>query len=569
MRQAMVLVLSFVAIPLFAATDTWTGGVSALWSVAGNWSAGVPSAGDDLVFPASGAFQNNNNDLAADTPFNSITISGGAYTLNGNSIQLGAGGLSMTGGTFYEEIYLGVTLTATQSWNMEAGNYNLIINGPTNLNGMALTLNYINSFNDAWPGAISGGGSITVSNTVHSGGPSFEGANTTTAPLVSNTLTEIGIAYPGTITMNGTINAELILQNGATAGAVTINGGSFLSGPTPGGTATIPSLAITAGAPSTVYVEGVSGAAPGQFSQAVVNGNVTLSGTSLLLVDSASVPSGTVLTIIKNNGGNPVGGTFAGIPEGGGVISGPPANQVYSVSYIGGTGHDVTLTAYGSVLSTATALSSSVNPSNVAQSVTLTATVTSGSGTPTGSVQFFATGLGFLGAVPVDGTGNAAFTTSTLPAGVDQITAHFIGNGAFYNANSSSAPLSQVVNGLPTSTALTSSANPSAVGQTVTFTAAVTSSSGTPTGSVDFMDGANFLGTVTLDPTGHAALTISSLASGSHNITAVYSGDATFAPSTSAVLVQSVIVAAPALDGRALLLLAAALAAAGALLLRS
>src|SRR5579872_5114282 len=480
MRQTLVLVLSFVAIPLFAATDTWTGAVSALWSVAGNWSAGVPAAGDDLVFPASGAFQNNNNDLAANTPFNSITISGGAYTLNGNTIQLGAGGLSMTGGTFYEQIYLGITLTAPQSWNMEAGSYNIIMNGPTDLNGMALTLNYTNSFNDAWPGVISGSGSITVSNTVHSGGPSFTGLNTTTAQLVSNTLTEIDNAYPGTITMNGTINAELILENGATAGAVTINGGSFLSGPFPGGTATIPSLDITAGSPSTVYIEGVSGAAPGQFSQAVVNGNVTLSGTTLLLVGSASVPSGTVLTIIKNNGGNPVGGTFAFIPEGGGIISGPPASQVYSVSYVGGSGHDVTLTAYGSVLSTSTALSSSANPSNVGQAVTLTATVTSGSGTPTGSVQFFVTGFGLLGTAPVDGTGNAAFTTSTLPAGTDQINAQFIGNGAFYTANSGTT-LSQVVNGLPTSTSVASSANPSAVGQSVTFTAAVTSSSGTPT----------------------------------------------------------------------------------------
>ncbi len=446
--NVLVLTLSaFLPFSLFAASDNWTGSVSGLWNVAGNWSAGVPSAGDDLVFPASGANQNNNNNLAAGTAFNSITISGGAYTLNGNNIQLGAGGLSTTGATSYPQIYLGVTLTAPQTWNMEANNYNIIMNGPTDLNGMALTLNYTNSFNDAWPGVISGSGSITVSNTVHSGGPGFSGLNTTTAPLVTNALTEIGTAYPGTITVNGTLSSELILQNGATAGAVTINGGTFLSGPPPGGTATIPSLDITAGSPSTFFIEGVSGSAPGQFSQVVVNGNVALSGTGLILVGSASVPSGTVLTIIKNNGGNPVAGTFAGIAEGGGVVSGPPANQVYSVSYVGGSGHDVTLTAYGSVLSTTTALSSSVNPSNAGQSVTLTAAVTSGSGTPTGSVQFFLGGL--LGTVPVDGTGHAAFTTSALPAGTDQITAHFIGSGAFFNANSS-ATLSQVVNPLAT-----------------------------------------------------------------------------------------------------------------------
>ena len=74
---------------------------------------------------------------------------------------------------------------------------------------------------------------------------------------------------------------------------------------------------------------------------------------------------------------------------------------------------------------------------------------------------------------------------------------------------------------------MTSSANPSIFGQTVTFTATVTATapaSGTPTGTVTFKDGAATLGTGTLSG-GVATFAISSLAIGNHTITAVYGGD--------------------------------------------
>ena len=54
----------------------------------------APVAGDDLVFPAGAAQLTANNDFAAATAFNSITISGSGYTLTGNSVALGVGGLT-------------------------------------------------------------------------------------------------------------------------------------------------------------------------------------------------------------------------------------------------------------------------------------------------------------------------------------------------------------------------------------------------------------------------------------------------------------------------------------------
>src|SRR5579871_4492553 len=95
-----------------------------------------------------------------------------------------------------------------------------------------------------------------------------------------------------------------------------------------------------------------------------------------------------------------------------------------------------------------------------------------------------------------------------------------------------------------TTTALTSTPNASVLGQPATFTAVVVTTphdSGTPTGSVAFEDGTATLGTAILDTNGVARFTTTlPLAVGSHAITAVYSGDEAFAPSTSSVLNQIV-----------------------------
>jgi hypothetical protein len=65
-------------------------------------------------------------------------------------------------------------------------------------------------------------------------------------------------------------------------------------------------------------------------------------------------------------------------------------------------------------------------------------------------------------------------------------------------------------------------------------------SAGTPTGTVTFKDGTTTLGTGTLNGSGQATYSTSSLTIGSHNITAQYSGDGTFSGSTSSILTQVV-----------------------------
>jgi hypothetical protein len=92
-----------------------------------------------------------------------------------------------------------------------------------------------------------------------------------------------------------------------------------------------------------------------------------------------------------------------------------------------------------------------------------------------------------------------------------------------------------------TSTVVTSSKDPSVVGSSVTFTATVSSTVGTATGTVQFKDGANPLGSAVVVVAGKASLSTSALTAGAHSITAVYSGATNFFASTSAAFAQKVL----------------------------
>ncbi|HEY6413203.1 MAG TPA: Ig-like domain repeat protein [Edaphobacter sp.] len=100
-----------------------------------------------------------------------------------------------------------------------------------------------------------------------------------------------------------------------------------------------------------------------------------------------------------------------------------------------------------------------------------------------------------------------------------------------------------------TTTTLSSSVNPQVQGQPVVFTAQVEppAPTGAPalTGTVTFEEGTTVLGTGTVNGSGQATFTTSSLSVGDHLITAVYSGDPNYAPSTSSPLTQTIITPPP------------------------
>jgi hypothetical protein len=199
---------------------------------------------------------------------------------------------------------------------------------------------------------------------------------------------------------------------------------------------------------------------------------------------------------------------------------------------------------------TTTALTSSLNPSNVGQAVTLTATVSvssPGQGTPSGTVQFFdgSTLLGSSPVAPAGGNVTATFVTSALSSGTHSLTATYDGDTNF--ARSTSGVLSQVVNAPAptTTTSLKTSANPVAAGQSITLTAIVAATSGTvrPSGQVTFFDGDTAMGTASLALSQgkmKATLTTTSLTVGTHLLTVMYLGNTTLSSSVSLPFAETI-----------------------------
>ena len=187
---------------------------------------------------------------------------------------------------------------------------------------------------------------------------------------------------------------------------------------------------------------------------------------------------------------------------------------------------------------TQTVVGTSANPSFVGQLVTFTSTTTwSGMSVPDGETVNFYDGTALLGSGSTT-NGVATLSTSALKAGEHSIKALFLGDG---NYRASGGRLRQTVNRYATTTSLGSSLNPSTHGQAVTFTAQVVSlGPNTPTGTVTFRNGTTGIGAVSLDGTGTATLTTTTLPAGGDLITATYKGDASNLVSTSPALTQTV-----------------------------
>jgi autotransporter-associated beta strand protein len=178
--------------------------------------------------------------------------------------------------------------------------------------------------------------------------------------------------------------------------------------------------------------------------------------------------------------------------------------------------------------------------------VTFTASVTAngpGSGTPTGVVTFWdgAVNTGKkLGTANLDNTGTpgtALFPFSTLGANASgllhNINVSYAGDPNF-TASNGTVPAQVTVFQASTQTTLSASDSNSVFGQTVTFSAVVTPTTGggTPAGSVNFYDGsvapANLIGSATLDGSGTARLKVSSLSVNTHDILSVYQGNSNY-----------------------------------------
>lgn len=213
--------------------------------------------------------------------------------------------------------------------------------------------------------------------------------------------------------------------------------------------------------------------------------------------------------------------------------AGMPSGGIQFTNETNGSGN-ATRTVELEVLVHTTSLDlvSSHNPSLAGDPVIFTATLLGGYN-PTGSVEFFADGVP-LGAEPLVG-GAAMLDTSNLAVGSHQITAVY--SGDVNNGGAVSNTVTQSVDTLATTVSLVSSANPSVIRDTVTFTATVgpASATGDVVFSVDGVDQA----TAALSG-GTASWSTGLLDTGTYEIVARYPGDATHAGSVSDALVQEI-----------------------------
>jgi len=162
--------------------------------------------------------------------------------------------------------------------------------------------------------------------------------------------------YGGETAINGTWNASptptlidawsgTILSGTGTLQNVNIRGGATLSPGSSPGKLTMNNLTMASSA--NLFLE-LRGTTPGtQHDQIVAKSSVNISNATLTLALNYPPAEGDVIRLIDNQSANPVLGTFSGKPQGSVVTLG--GNQ-FLLSYTGGTGNDITLTAINAKL---------------------------------------------------------------------------------------------------------------------------------------------------------------------------------------------------------------------------
>jgi hypothetical protein len=200
----------------------------------------------------------------------------------------------------------------------------------------------------------------------------------------------------------------------------------------------------------------------------------------------------------------------------------PAGQHAITATYVGDASHPAAQTSTFALTVSPRPLTASITPSSI----------TYGEAVPpfTGTLN---------GVLPRDQSSvSATFATTAAilsPAGTYPITITL--SGAAAGNYTIATPPSLTITPAATTTTLIASAPGINSGQSATLTThTVSQTTGVPTGTVTIFDGASILTTGKISATGDLVFTTSTLTAGSHNLTASYSGDSNFHPSTSSAL---------------------------------
>jgi sugar lactone lactonase YvrE len=398
-------------------------------------------------------------------------------------------------------------------------------------------------------------------------------ASVTQSVLQSTTIAVVSSAATAAVSQPLTFTATISATTPVTSGTVTFYDGATAIGAGSVGSNSKASFTISTltggihnitakfagdtsnkGSTSPVLVQTITKAAAtvlGGSNPTTITVGQSVTLTATVVSPNGPAPTG---TITFKNGATTLGG---GQIDSAGTFSLPttgltPGNDTVTAVY---SGDDYTAGGTGNTmvtvnrLATVTTLSTSGSPSNAGSAVTLTATVTMSPGETavgaiTGNVTFF-DGSSPLQTVSLT-NGVATISPTALTVGTHSLTAKFNGS-TNYDVSTSSA-FNQEVQTTSSNVALQPSANNVLAGKSVTLTATVTATGVVkPTGSVKFMDGASTLNTVSINGQGVATIAVSTLAVGSHNITATYIGDTNYTGATSAASTLTVTIGTPSL----------------------